>query len=113
MATNYNSSVTGTPYVRVCNVQIQYPDNGVPTVTLTQELAVKLIDGSIAQLSTFPSIVFNPDMANNATTPINLVDPTTGANLTDGNGNPVTTTLQQVMLCILAAIRQQQLLSNP
>lgn len=107
MSTNYNSSVAGTPYVRVCNIIIQYPENGAPTVTLTQELAVVLVDGTVGSLGPFQSIVFNPDMINDATTPIPLVDPTTGADL------GANTTLQQTMLSILAVVRKQQLSSNP
>jgi len=113
MSTNYNSSVVGTPYVRVSNIQIQYPENGLPTVTCTQELAIVDVSSVVRPLGTFQSLQWNPDMINNATTPINLVDPTTGANMLDGSGNPITTNLQEIMLGILAAIRQQQLISNP
>jgi hypothetical protein len=105
--TNYNSSAAGTPYVRANQILIEYPENGVPVVSITQELAVVLANGTVASLGPFQSIVFTPDMVNNLTTAIPVVDPTTGA------ATGATTNYQTIMLGILAAIRQQQLISNP
>jgi len=105
--TNYNSSQVGVPYVRCNNITIQYGDNQVPVVTVAQELAVLLANGSVIQIGTLPSLSFSLDMVHNATTPIPLVDPTTG------NSLGANTTLQSLMLSILAAVRQQQLIQNP
>ena len=103
---NYDSSQVGVPYCRVNNIVIQYPPIGIPMVTLEQESAVKLADNSIVRLGVLPSISFSLDMISNAASPIALINPTTGANL------GANTNLQQVMLGILAVIRQQQLLLN-
>jgi hypothetical protein len=103
---NYNSSQIGIKYIRANNITIQYPENGVPTVTVSQENAVKLADNTIVAISPAESISFQLDLVGNGTTPIPLVDPTTGANL------GANTTLQQLMLGMLAVIRQQQLIQN-
>jgi len=105
--TNYNSSAVGVPYVRANNITIQYPENQIPTVTVAQELAVKLADNTIAHLGPFESITFTLDMVNNATAPVPLVDPTSGAALGPS------TNLQSILLGILAIIRQQQNIQNP
>ncbi len=105
--TNYNSTNVGVPYVRCNNVTISYPDNGVPSVTIQQASAVKLADGSVTEISQIQSISFTLDMINNGTVAIPLVDPTSGANL------GANTNLQQIMLGILAVIRQQQITQNP
>ena len=105
--TNYNSTNVGVPYVRCNNIQLQYPENGIPHVTIDQALAVKLADGTVREIQQLQSLSFVLDMANNATTPIPLIDPTSGASLGSS------TNLQQLMLGILAAIRVQQLQQNP
>ncbi len=107
MPANYNSSEVGVPYIRANNIAIQYPPNGVPTVFVSQALAVKLADGSVAELGSTTSFSFTPDMVGNSTTPIPLVDPTTGAEL------GANTNLQSIMLGILAVIRQHQVVENP
>jgi hypothetical protein len=107
MATNYNSSSVGVPYVRANNINIQYDATGIPTVVISQATAIKLADGTVAEIQQIHSFAVTLDMVNNLTTPIALVDPTTGANL------GANTNLEQVMLGILAVVRQQQLLNNP
>lgn len=101
---NYDASQVGVPYVRAHEIEIFYPDNSqLPHAVIRQSLAVKLADGSIRTLETLPAITASFDLVNNGTAPIPLVDPATGAQL-----GPVTT-LQGVMLGILAVVRQQQL----
>jgi len=107
MSTNYNSSSVGVPYVRANNITIQNPPGSLPIVTISQSNAVKLADGSIVELGPAPSFSFALDLATNATTPIPLVDPTTGAAL------GANTTLQAIMIGMLAVIRQQQVIVNP
>lgn len=103
---NYDSTNVGVPYIRANNIEIQYSANGIATVTVNQALAVKLADNSVTEIGQIQSISFILDMANNATTPVPLVDPSSGANL------GANTTLQQTMLSILAVIRQHQIAQN-
>lgn len=99
---NYDSTQIGVPYVRVPRLSIDYTDNTKPKATIQQALAVKLADGSIRELEPVPEIIAAFDMLADGTKPIPLVDPTTGAPL------GMNTTLQQVMLSILAVVRQEQ-----
>lgn len=99
---NYDSTQVGVPYVRVPSLVIDYSNNARPVATIRQSLAVKLADGSIRELEPVPEIIAAFDMAAEGTTPIPLVDPTTGASL------GMNTTLQQVMLSILAVVRKEQ-----
>ena len=103
MPANYDSSAVGVPYVRVPQLSIDYTSNAFPKVTVQQSLAVKLADGSIRELEPVPEIIATFDMATDGAKPIPLVDPTTGAPL------GMNTTLQQVMLSILAVVRKEQL----
>jgi hypothetical protein len=107
MSTNYNASVIGTPYVRATNISIDYSENGIATVVVEQSQAVVLADGTVAEINPIAAISFVLDVHNNGSMSIPLVDPTSGANL------GASTTLQSVMLGILGAIRQQQLIQNP
>ena len=104
---NYNSSQVGVPYVRADVITILYPENQLPSITVSQTEAVKLADGKIIQTKRINDISFQLDIAAHGTEPIPIVDPTTGAPL------GVNTNLQGLMLGILAVIRQQQLLQNP
>lgn len=106
MPANYDSTNVGVPYIRVNNIAIQYPPNSLPVVFITQVNAVKLADGTIVELGAAEGLSFTVDMIGNANTPIPLVDPTSGAGL------GADTTLQGIMLSILAVIRQQQLIYN-
>jgi hypothetical protein len=101
---NYNSTEVGVPYIRCSRIEIFYPeDSRYPQAILSQKLAVKLKDGTIKQLEDLPPINITFDMPMNGNSPIPLVDPTNGSAL-----GP-TTTLNQVMLSILAVVRQEQL----
>ena len=101
---NYDASQVGVPYVRAHEIEIFYPDNAqMPHAVIHQSLAVKLADGTIRTLEKLPAITASFDLANNGTAPIPLVSPDTGAALGPS------TSLQGVMLGILAVVRQQQL----
>ena len=101
---NYDASQVGVPYTRVHRIEIQYPDNGqMPSATLHQSLAVKMADGKIRRLEDLSPIGVQFDFSANGSTPIPLVSPDTGAAL-----GP-TTTLNMVMLSILAVVRQAQI----
>lgn len=104
---NYNSSQVGVPYIRVNKLEIEYPATGIVSVKLSQSSAVKLADNSITEILPLAQISFELDMNVNGATPIPLVDPTTGAGL------GASTDLNHIMIGILAAIRQQQVLQNP
>jgi hypothetical protein len=104
---NYVATEIGTPYVRANRIEIYYPDNGqLPHAVIHQTLAVKLADGTIRTLEELPSITATFDLAANGADPIPLVDP--------GTGQPLgpSTSLQSVMLGILAVVRQRQLAGN-
>lgn len=103
MPANYDSSAVGAPYVRSHELRIFYPENNLaPSVIISQKLAVKLADGSIRSLEELTPINVTFNMVADGATPIPLVDPTTGAALGPS------TTLQQVMLGILAVVRREQ-----
>jgi len=104
MPQNYDSTSVGVPYVRAHRIEIFYPeDSRYPSAIIGQKLAVKLADGSVRSLEDLPSLNVTFDMAADGTTPIALVDPTTG------NALGANTTLQQVMLGVLAVVRKEQL----
>jgi hypothetical protein len=105
--TNYDSTLVGKNYVRGNNINIQYPPNGLPIITVSQANAVKMLDGSVVEISQAQSLTFSLDLVNNALTSIPEVDPTSGASL------GINTNLQAVMLGVLAVVRQQQILKNP
>ncbi len=99
---NYNSTDVGVPYVRAHKIEIFYPvTNRHPQAIIGQQLAVKLADGTVRPLEELTPLTVTFDMVAD-TAAIPLVDPTSGAPL-----GP-TTTLQQVMLGILAVVRREQ-----
>lgn len=101
---NFDSTQVGVPYVRAHRIEIFYPDNSrFPSAIISQKVAVKLADGTIRSLpDELTPINVTFDMLTDGATPIPLVDPTTGAPLGPS------TTLQQVMLGILAVVRKEQ-----
>lgn len=101
---NHDSTEVGVPYVRAHRIELLYPDtNRYPQAIISQRLAVKMKDGSVRSLEDLPPINITFDMLTDGATPIPLVDPTSGAPLGPN------TTLQQVMLGILAVVRREQL----
>lgn len=101
---NYDSSAVGVPYVRAHRLIIDYPDNNLPPrVKIEQSLAVKLADGTVRKIEDVLPLDRAIDMQNAGTDPIPIVDPTTGL--------PVgaNTSLNSVMVQILAVVRQEQL----
>lgn len=101
---NYVANQVGLPYARAERIDIYYPDNGqLPHAIIHQALAVRLSDGTIRKLETLPTITATFDLAANGNDPIPLVDP--------GSAQPLgpSTTLNSVMLGILAVVRQRQL----
>lgn len=101
---NYDASQIGVPYVRAHRIVIEYPDAlGIPEATVEQSLAVKLADGAVRKLQDMESMVIRFDFAEHGGDPIPLVSPENGANL------GANTTLNMVMLNILAVIRQAQI----
>jgi hypothetical protein len=107
MSSNYDSSQVGVPYLRVNSMTVSYPENGVPSVIIQQAKAVKLADGRTVEIEDVQCLSFTLDMIGSSMAAIPLINPTTGAPLGPN------TNLQNVMLGILAVIRQQQLLLNP
>ncbi len=106
---NYNTTIVGEPYVRVHRLIINWPDSALhqlPTATLEQSLAVKLASGAIRTLEPVPTIEVAINMEDDGNTPIPLVDFETGELL------GVDTTLNQVMLGVLAVIRSRQIVTQ-
>lgn len=100
---NHDSTEVGVPYVRAHRIELLYPDNNrFPQAVIHQRLAVKMKDGSVRSLEDLTPINVTFDMLTDGTTPIPLVDPTSGAPLGPN------TTLQQTMLAILAVVRREQ-----
>ena len=108
MTANYDSSTVGVPYVRSTQVIINWPDSidGLPKAIFSQCNAVILADNTVRNLDTIQTIEIPLDLANNENNPIPLVNPTTGAAL------GANTTLNTVMVQILAVIRQAQIASG-
>ena len=100
---NYDSSMVGVPSIRAHRIIIEYPTDGNPRATVVQSEAVRLADGTVRQLGEVPPLIAEFDFAQNATTPIPLVHPDTGAPL------GADTNLQNVFLNILAVVRSLQL----
>jgi len=112
MTTNYDATVVGGLRVVASRVLIDYPSTGIPVVTIVQTGAVTMSDGTCQYLALPPntpsSFSFSLDMVNNASTPIQEVDFATGAQLSGQF-----TTLETVLLGMLAIIRQEQATVNP
>lgn len=107
MSFNYDASQIGVPYVRANKITILYPDNGgMIQAHIDQTMAVKLADGSVRELQEITSFVINIDLASDGTAAIPIVDPSSGANL------GMNTSLNSVMVQILAVIRKHQILHN-
>jgi hypothetical protein len=103
---NYDSSSVGVPYVRVSNMHISYTTDSLCCVNASQELSVKLADGSIAIIEQLTPISFTIDLKTQGSEAFGLVHPTTGTPL----GQSVTN--NQIMLSILAALRAKQIEQN-
>jgi len=107
MTMNYNGSQVGVPYVRVHKITIDYPDKGLnPSAVLEQSLGVKLADGTIHKLQDLQPIGVTFDFAADGTTPLPLISPEDASHL------GANTTLQEVMLGILAVVRSEQIKSG-
>lgn len=103
MPQNYDSTEVGVPYVRAHRIELFYPDeNRYPQAIIYQKLAVKMKDDTVRSLEDVAPLTVTFDMLADGTTPIPLVDPTSGLPLGPN------TTLQQVMLGILAVVRREQ-----
>jgi len=107
MTTQYDASVVGGLRVRASRLIIETAPDVPPVVHIEQTTAVTMNDHSSQQLQPFPTISQTLDLATNGDTPIPLVDFVTGAPLGG------TTTLNSVMLQLLAVVRQLQLANNP
>ena len=109
MAANFDASQVGVPYIRGTQVVVNWPDGAdrnKPVISVTQCTAVKLADGSVRNLDVLPPLVFTADLTAHGNDPVPIVDPATGAALGPN------TTLNSVMVQMLAIIRQQQIASG-
>lgn len=105
---NYDPSKVGVPYIRVHQLTIDWRDMAAlvkPTAVFKQQLAVTLADGSMRVLESLPDVSTELDFSA-GDDPIPLVDPETAQPL------GMNTTLNQVMLGVLAIIRKTQIESN-
>ena len=102
-ARNYDSSQVGAPFVRAHRIEINYYDAGrEPEVVVRQSLAVRLADGTVRQLEEIEAMQWTVPLSSAGADPIPLVSPE------DGSALGADTSLNQVMLGILAVIRQRQ-----
>jgi hypothetical protein len=107
MLNNYNASQIGEPYVKARRITI-FDEPGEPTQAIVEQaLCVLLKDGTRRILEARPTLTINLDLANAGNTPIQLVDPSTGAVIPGQFA-----TLIQTELGILAVIRQAQLAAD-
>ena len=109
MSANYDASQVGVPYVRGTQVVVNWPDGAdrnKPVITISQCMAVKLADSTVRNLETIAPLVFTADLTAHGNDPVPIVDPATGAALGPN------TTLNSVMVQMLAIIRQQQIASG-
>jgi hypothetical protein len=107
MVVSYDSTLVGVPYVRCSNVAIRYKASALPLVLVEQEWAVKLLDGSIAILSTpISSFSFELDLINEAVLDIPMINPDSGEFL------GANTNLQDTLIDMASIIRVKQLTFN-
>lgn len=101
---NYDASQIGVPYIRAHRIVINYPDNGLPpSVVIEQSLACKMADGSVRKLEYMDPISAMLDLQNDGSDPIPLVS------LEDASHLGQNTSLNMVMLGVLAVVRAKQL----
>lgn len=101
---NYDASQVGVPYVRAHRIVINYPDNGrFPSVAIEQSLAVRMADGSVRKLEDLEPISVLLDFQNDGNDPIPMI------NLESGGLLGQDTSLNMVMLGVLAVVRAKQL----
>ena len=103
---NYDSTVVGVPYLRVTEIRIDYPVGAMPSVVLVQVWAVRLAGGALAELGPAPELRGDCDLVAHGKDPVPLVSPTTG--------EPIggSTSLNAVMVQILAIVRDIQTRQN-
>lgn len=101
---NYDTSNIGVPYAKVNLLQVTWPDtvSGLPTATIGQVNCVVLADGTTRNLEPLPTLTATLDFANDAFTPIPLVDHITGA------PTGQTTSLAEAFNHVLAVVRSIQ-----
>lgn len=101
---NYDASQVGVPYVRVHRIEIDYFDGGRdPQVVARQSMAVKLADSTVRKLEDIEAMQWTVPLNESGNDPVPLVSPETGELL------GADTSLNQVMLGILAVLRQKQI----
>ena len=104
---NYDASQVGVPRPLATGIQIVYTAGGAPVVTSDQALVTTMADGSTMQIGNMGAITQQLDLVNHGNDPIQVVDFITGAPITGQ-----TTSLNSIVLQLLAAIRQIQLANN-
>jgi hypothetical protein len=114
---NYDARTVGEPYIRARHVSIEHPPLGStteqPRALIRQRWAVKLADGSVAELGPAPDIERTLNLTDQ--TPMPLVD--------NDSGEPLPLAVREqmagaimagvvtegiVMLCVLASVRAKQ-----
>lgn len=102
MSRNYDSSAVGVSYTRVPHLDIDYPSPSTAQVRIIEAAAVKMADGSILQHGVTGQLSWSIGPADMGHV-LQLRDPTTGAAIPGA-----TMTRQQLMLGLLAEIRERQ-----
>jgi hypothetical protein len=97
----FDTTQVGVPYIRINNINIEYPAPNTANVTFSEQQFVPLADGSHVALGGDNSRTFRVNPSDMATS-IPLVSPETGEPL------GAEMTYGQIMLGILAALRANQ-----
>jgi hypothetical protein len=108
MTTSYDTTVVGVARCLITDININYPATGVPSVVINQTQAVTMADGSTQLLQPLGSISATLDPIANGNTPVQMVDFHTGLAIPGQF-----TTLNEVMIKVLAIARSIQVVTNP
>ena len=103
MPANYDSTLPGALFRRFPTILINYPTALTASIRAEEVDAVKTTDGSVLPVRSTRTLIVDVAPSDFATV-LQLVDPTTGANIPGG-----TMTVQALMLGMLAFLRKEQL----
>lgn len=106
--TQYDATVVGGLRCQITDINISYPPSGTPGICISQQYAVTMNDGTTQLLTPMNQVTMTLNPAVDGNTPVQMVDFNTGVALTGQF-----TTLNEVMLKVLAIARMYQAQENP
>lgn len=101
---NYDTT-NGLPYPRIFRIEIDYAEDGTPSVEYVERMAIVDTGGSVRHIDSGASRHLLDLTA--ITEPVQIIDPATGEAI-----QGQTTTVAQIMLSMLAFLRADQLLRD-